>query len=265
MSEEGDFMVDIKFDHIIHYIDGLTHFEFPGQYLNIQNGGRHEKLGTFNRLIHIDLSYIELLDQFNKDRLKQQSKSNVGKVSFASSILENDHKQGFKKVCFRTNDIEGLQKDLNARGVETVGPIDMTRQNKKGQTVEWQLLYIKSPISPLLSPFFIQWRQSDEARQEELESFFQSHLKIDMIAFRTYQHQAMVKYWQQWFGMDVLESSTQSTTLQCPNQSVKFKITEGKDDMIETVTMIDQTITAPVLIRIKGANYQFIPPVKDKV
>ncbi|WP_267894637.1 VOC family protein [Staphylococcus agnetis] len=57
-------MVDIELDHIIHYVKGLNHFEFPGEFLKIHKGGQHEKLGTFNRLVQIDLSYIELIDVF---------------------------------------------------------------------------------------------------------------------------------------------------------------------------------------------------------
>lgn len=38
-------MLDIELDHIIHYIHGLNRFEFPGKYLEIQNGGQHESLG----------------------------------------------------------------------------------------------------------------------------------------------------------------------------------------------------------------------------
>ncbi|MBI5974636.1 VOC family protein [Staphylococcus canis] len=253
-------MIEIQFDHIIHYIDNLKRFEFPGQYLKIHNGGRHEKLGTYNRLIHIDLSYIELLDRFDHGRVKQQSKTNEGKQSFASSILENDAKQGFKKICLRTNNIEGLQQELEMKGIKTIGPIDMTRQNKKGHTLSWQLLYIDTTLCSALSPFFIQWQQSDEARRSELQTHFQSHLKIDTVGFRTYQRQMMVDNWQQWLGMEVVESSDKVTVLQHPNTPVKFKITEGKEDMIESIRLIDETITAPVQIRIKGATYQFVPP-----
>lgn len=253
-------MIDIKFDHIIHYIDGISHFEFPGQYLQIQNGGRHDQLGTFNRLSYIDLSYIELLDLFDKDRLKQQSKSEVGQYSFASSIIESDGKQGFKKVCFRTTDMMALKKELNARGVETIGPIEMSRRNKKEQTTKWQLLYIKTDQNPILAPFFIQWEASDESRHTQLEKYFQNHLTMDMITFRTYQKQLMIKHWQKWFDMSILEETNAHTILYSPSMNMKFKIKEGQDDMIEKLTLVDGTISAPIMIRIKGASYQFIPP-----
>lgn len=75
-------MIDIEFDHVIHYIDGLNQFEFPGKYLEIQSGGQHENLGTYNRLVQIDLSYIELIDIYHQGKMKQQSKTDVGKHSF---------------------------------------------------------------------------------------------------------------------------------------------------------------------------------------
>ncbi|MCS4486009.1 VOC family protein [Staphylococcus americanisciuri] len=252
-------MVDIEFDHMIHYIDGLQHFEFPGKYLEIQKGGRHENLGTFNRLVQIDLSYIELLDVFNQGKMKQQSKTQEGKYSFATSIINHGYKQGFKKVCFRTHNIQKLKEQFLARGLEVVGPVHMTRENKKGHEIHWQLLYVNNHHFDVMMPFFIQWDKSDEAREADLKDAFQSQLSIDMIEFHSHQRQTMVENWQQWFDMEIVETADKYTILESPAKKVKFKIVEGKDDMIEGVHFIDTTIHAPLLIRTRGASYHFKP------
>ncbi|CAM2988697.1 VOC family protein [Mammaliicoccus fleurettii] len=253
-------MLDIELDHIIHYIHGLNRFEFPGKYLEIQNGGQHESLGTFNRLVQIDLSYIELLDIYNQGKMKQQSKTQNGKYSFAKTIVESDYKQGFKKLCFRTHDIVKLKKAFEARGLETVGPITMTRENKKGHTVQWQLLYVNNHHFDMMMPFFIQWQKTDEEREAELEENFQTNFKIDMVTFQSHHRQTMVENWKQWFDMDTVETADRYTILHSPAKKVKFKIVEGKDDAIDTVQFVNQTIDSPVLIRTRGANYQFVPP-----
>lgn len=256
----GVTVVDIEFDHIIHYIKGLNHFEFPGEYLTIQKGGQHEKLGTFNRLVHIDLKYIELIDIFDKGKIKHQSKTHEGKYSFATSIMANGYKQGFKKICFRTHDIHKLKSQFKERGLETIGPVKMTRYNKKGNLIEWQLLYVNDHEYDMMMPFFIQWNKDDETRQADLESSFQRHLDIDMVEFKTHQRHTMVDQWKKWFDMQVIEESDKYTLLYSPAQKVKFKITEGREDIIDTLHLVNQTIDAPILIRTRGANYQFIPP-----
>lgn len=50
----------LKFDHIIHYIDQLDRFSFPGDVIKLHSGGYHHKYGTFNKLGYINeniLSY----------------------------------------------------------------------------------------------------------------------------------------------------------------------------------------------------------------
>ena len=35
--------MELKFDHIIHYINQLNQFEFPGKLLKLHNGGKHHQ------------------------------------------------------------------------------------------------------------------------------------------------------------------------------------------------------------------------------
>ncbi|MCO4328766.1 VOC family protein [Staphylococcus hyicus] len=254
-------MVDIELDHIIHYVKGLNHFEFPGEFLEIHKGGQHEKLGTFNRLVQIDLSYIELIDVFDKGKIKHQSKTQEGKFSFATAVMKNGYKQGFKKICFRTKDIHLLKTQFQKRGLQTVGPVKMTRYNKKGHLIEWQLLYVHDHAYDMMMPFFIQWNKDDISRYEDLKDAFQTHLTIDMVEFKTHQRQTMVYNWKRWFDMEIIEDSDKHTILYSPAKKVKFKITEGRQDVIDTVYLTDTTIDAPILIRTHGANYQFNPSI----
>lgn len=50
--------MDLKFDHIIHYIDQLEQFKFPGEVVKLNSGGKHHKFGTFNKLSYINENYI---------------------------------------------------------------------------------------------------------------------------------------------------------------------------------------------------------------
>ena len=51
--------MNLKFDHIIHYVDGIESIEFPHQYIQAIQGGKHTQLGTYNQLSYID--WIELI------------------------------------------------------------------------------------------------------------------------------------------------------------------------------------------------------------
>ena len=48
----------LKFDHMIHYVDQLKGFKYPGELLKIHSGGKHHQYGTFNRLAYINGNYI---------------------------------------------------------------------------------------------------------------------------------------------------------------------------------------------------------------
>ncbi|MEJ7343666.1 VOC family protein, partial [Staphylococcus epidermidis] len=41
-------MATLNFDHLIHYVDHLNQFHYPGQLLKLEPGGKHHRYGTFN-------------------------------------------------------------------------------------------------------------------------------------------------------------------------------------------------------------------------
>ena len=71
----GGIKLNLKLDHMIHYINQLQTFKYPGELLRIYDGGKHEKLGTFNRLVYLDNAYIELLDVYNAEILRKITQS----------------------------------------------------------------------------------------------------------------------------------------------------------------------------------------------
>lgn len=84
--------LNLKLDHIIHYLHQLESFKFPGEILELQNGGRHHHLGTFNQIAPIKNSYIELLDVENESKLSNIAKTEEGRVSVATKIVQDHFK-----------------------------------------------------------------------------------------------------------------------------------------------------------------------------
>ena len=58
-------------------------------------------------------------------------------------------------MAFRTEDIERVKQSLNERHIDTIGPINMDRENKKGEKIRWKLLYIADPDYMVRPPFLL--------------------------------------------------------------------------------------------------------------
>ena len=170
-------MQNLKFDHIIHYIKHIDEFQYPGEILKVVSGGLHNRYGTHNKLAYTDLAYIELIGVNDEEKLKKVIKTNEGRVSFIAKIVQDNFKQGFKTFALRTDNIDKLKDDLEAKGIETVGPIQMGRENKRGEQTSWQLLYLNQPHADLKPPFFIQWNKTEEERKAALEVNFNLNSK----------------------------------------------------------------------------------------
>ena len=71
-----------------------------------------------------------MLDVENESKLSNIAKTEEGRVSFATKIVQDHFKQGVKGICFRTKDINQVKSTLENRGVDVIGPIDMEREKK---------------------------------------------------------------------------------------------------------------------------------------
>lgn len=236
----------LEWDHIIHYIDGLENFEFPDRRLNLIEGGRHEQLGTYNRLSYFGLSYIEFIDSFDRDLITQAVHSESQHLSFAATLARTGYTEGFKRLCFRTDDIQALRDHFISCGLKVMGPARMSRRRPDGEVIEWQLLYIDEASDREL-PFFIQWGSSDRMRTEELKHHFQPY-KVKEILMTVSDKERVMMEWQDWFGAERIEN-----TLKIGSGPL-FSIKAGEKDKIEAVTIkaqSEQTLT------VHGADYIF--------
>lgn len=256
--------MDLKFDHIIHYVADMSRFDFPGRVLHTREGGKHTVFGTENVLSYIDLHYIEWLSVYDHEKLKKVVKHGAEKYAFPAAIVEDHFKQGFKNLCFRTSDIHAVKAELNERGVETIGPIDMQRANRRGETLNWQLLYIQDTSDTPLDvrpPFIIQWKDDDEVRTASLQQHFHPTLTMAEVYVRTRMRASVVTAWKKWFGAEVEEKTSEGTVLKLPNDTMRFVIKASEMQRYDTLVIEDSTAEAPYLVRISGANYRFIPKI----
>lgn len=166
------------------------------------NGGKHEQLGTYNKLSYTDLSYIEFIDAYDRTLVHKAAQSAEERLSFAASLKRTEYVEGFKRLCFRTDDINALKKHFNQLGVNTLGPSHMQRVTPEGQIIEWQLLYIDEDRNYEL-PFFIQWGATESERMQTLSPYFQGNLEIEGIDIETTDFNDMAEVYVEWLGYEV--------------------------------------------------------------
>lgn len=251
-------MKDLKFDHIIHYMKHIDEFHYPGDVLNVVNGGLHNRYGTHNKLAYINLAYIEIIGVSDRDKLKKITKTNEGRVSFVAKIVQDDFKQGFKAFAIRTNDIDQLKEDFENKGLDVVGPIEMGRENKKGEQTSWRLLYLNQPDTELKPPFFIQWNKSEAEREESIKDKFQPEFKIKAIEVQTTNKTLVVNQWRDWFNMETIEDNEDETILKLPSEAIEYRIKQGRKNGYSIVIQ-DKETNAPYNISTRGAEYHFVP------
>lgn len=90
--------MELRFDHIIHYVDNLKNFKYPGEILKINSGGKHHKFGTFNRLSYINENYIELIDVEDKEKLNKESKTEEVELLLRLKSFKTITNKGLKQL-----------------------------------------------------------------------------------------------------------------------------------------------------------------------
>ena len=253
----GGIKLNLKLDHMLHYINQLQTFKYPGELLRIYDGGKHEKLGTFNRLVYLDNAYIELLDVYNAEILRKITKSEEGRVSFPSKIIQDNFAQGLKTVAFQTDDLDLVKQQLIAKDVDVVGPVNMHRVDEKGNKIHWRLLYIADPDYRVKPPFFIQWEEPLAVRNKKLAPFQQQEFTVTQIRIDSTERAVTVQKWQTWFDMEIIDDTETYTSLKLPNDTIVYEIYDGEVSKYHTVILKDEKATSSYSLIIRGVRYRF--------
>lgn len=116
--------------------------------LRAGGGGRHDALGTFNRLAWLGDTYLELIGVFDRDLAER---SWIG----APTVRALDAGGGLATWAVATDDIDADVARLRAHGADLGVPIAGERRRPDGTVVRWRL---SAPprLGPGLSPFLIQ-------------------------------------------------------------------------------------------------------------
>lgn len=116
--------------------------------LRATGGGRHATLGTFNRLVWLGDTYLELIGVFDRALAER---SWIG----APTVRALDAGGGLATWSVATDDIEGDVVRLNAGGAGLTEPMVGERQRPDGSVVRWRIS-IPRELGPDRPPFLIE-------------------------------------------------------------------------------------------------------------
>ena len=111
-------------------------------------GGRHEALGTFNRLVWLGDTYLELIGVFDRTLAER---SWIG----GPTVRALDAGGGLATWAVATDDIVGDVARLNAGGAGLAEPIAGERGRPDGAMVRWRLS-VPRELGPERPPFLIE-------------------------------------------------------------------------------------------------------------
>lgn len=125
-------------------------------------GGRHDALGTFNRLVWLGDAYVELIGVFDRSLAEQ---SWIG----APTLRALDAGGGLVTWAIATDDLETDVAALRAIGSDLGDPVGGERRRRDGAVVRWRLSMPRR-LGPADPPFLIEhdaasaeWTPADHA------------------------------------------------------------------------------------------------------
>ncbi|MCD7035908.1 VOC family protein [Metabacillus sp. GX 13764] len=204
----------MKLDHVVHFISGSPEQaanQFGMLGFHAVQGGRHETWGTANSLSYFGLSYLEFL------AIEDSSKAEKAENPLVRICLDRkDGKEGICQIALRTDDAETLAVQLKEKGFQIKGVFPGSRRRKDGKLLKWKMLFADHPDAEGTLPFFIEWGESDEAREADLKGngTILPHANklndIKEIGYAAENPEAAAAAFCSWFGLKRAEGTKTS-------------------------------------------------------
>ncbi|MFC7371468.1 VOC family protein [Fictibacillus iocasae] len=148
------------FDHMVIFEKGDLKKRLEKLHTNgvpASLGGRHEDWGTENILLYFGLSYIEWLGIEDSQKAERSDNPLVRKLCAAP--------KGPGHFAIRTTSMNDLRDAFMQEGIHTIH-LPGKRRRADGKLLQWELLFVEEEHA--FWPFFIQWKESDESRLQDL-------------------------------------------------------------------------------------------------
>ena len=119
--------------------------------LGVTGGGRHETMGTYNRLAFLGDTYLELIGVFDAGLVRSSRAFAVGNAALA--FLEASG-EGLATYALATDGVRGDVARLRAAGSPIGEPVEGQRVRPDGEAVRWVTAFPE--LGPERAPFLIE-------------------------------------------------------------------------------------------------------------
>jgi hypothetical protein len=119
--------------------------------LAVTGGGRHEAMGTYNRLAFLGDAYIELIGVFDAGLVRSSSSFAVGNAALAQLEARGE---GLATYALASDDVRGDVARLRAAGSPIAEPVAGQRARPDGELVRWVTAF--PALGPERAPFLIE-------------------------------------------------------------------------------------------------------------
>ncbi len=161
--------MQILFDHIVLFVDDLEESVdyFRKKGFHVVYGGSHPMWGTYNALIYIGKSYLELIAIEHEHVYKNAA---LQPYTLHETYSLNERANGYTRFALRTNQSTYVADLLKGAGFDVHGPDRFSRNTRTGDTVQWQMVHAGVHDRSTTLPFIIQWDIPDDDRFESLRA-----------------------------------------------------------------------------------------------
>ena len=119
--------------------------------LAFTGGGRHEGMGTFNRLAFLGDTYLELIGVHDRGLVASSVTFAVGRAALA--VLD-EGREGLATYALASDDVAGDAARLRSGGSPIGEPVTGSRTRPDGAVVRWLTAF--PPLGPAEPPFLIE-------------------------------------------------------------------------------------------------------------
>jgi len=170
-------------DHVVLAVadpDAAAEELRSGMGLDAGAGGRHDELGTFNRLVWLGDSYVELLGVFDRQRA-------AGSWLGGPALSALERGEGFVAFAIASNDFDADVARLRRSGSPLVGPTPGSRARPDGGLVRWRLALppdlATEPWAFLIEhdPAGAEWDEPSRATRAAQVHSFGAHARLERL------------------------------------------------------------------------------------
>jgi hypothetical protein len=152
--------------------------------LRSTGGGRHDEPGTFNRLIWLGNSYLELVGVFDRERAMRHWWG-----AHVADILAT-RTGGYEGISLASDDLDREIESLRRQGSELMDAIEGQRVRPDGDVVRWRLARLPEPDPQIGSAFIIEhdpaaaeWRPPDREARAVFEHPLGTRAVLERVEF----------------------------------------------------------------------------------